>query len=248
MLKKQVSPKIVAIVFAVIVVCFAIAVYVSAWTEPSAVPPGANVPAPLNVSSQAQTKVGGLLLNTGGFPNGLIVDQGNVGIGTTTPGYKLDVNGDINIPSTGFLRIGGSAGSSGQALTRTATGMTWQIISGGGGITSLSAGTGITLNPNPITSTGTISANTSQVQARVTGTCAAGSSIRVISSTGTVTCETDNVGAIGLTSGSFSIPIGRSGDQVCNDWGGVCVEATADNCAYVRVATAGAVTCVRLTF
>ena len=30
MLKKQVSPKIVAIVFAVIVVCFAVAVYVSA--------------------------------------------------------------------------------------------------------------------------------------------------------------------------------------------------------------------------
>ena len=34
-----------------------------------------------------------------------------------------------------------------------------------------------------------------KLQERVTGTCPAGSSIRAISSTGTVTCETDDVGA-----------------------------------------------------
>ncbi len=39
----------------------------------------------------------------------------------------------------------------------------------------------------------------STLQNRVTGTCAAGSSIRVIRADGTVACETDNVGATGTT-------------------------------------------------
>jgi len=97
MLKKQVPPKIVAIVFAVIVVCFAIAVYVSAWTEPTAVPPGTNVPAPLNVSNIEQIKLGGLILNTGGAAYGLAVAQGNVGIGTTSPDHRLQIQGGVDI-------------------------------------------------------------------------------------------------------------------------------------------------------
>lgn len=41
--------------------------------------------------------------------NSLIYDNGtNVGVGFTTPSYKLDVNGDMNILSTGAYRIGGS--------------------------------------------------------------------------------------------------------------------------------------------
>lgn len=35
--------------------------------------------------------------------------SGNVGIGSTTPGYKLDVNGDINLASTKILRVNGTA-------------------------------------------------------------------------------------------------------------------------------------------
>jgi len=42
-----------------------ISIAVFAWQEPSANPPNNNVPAPLNVSNNAQTKVGGLMLNTG---------------------------------------------------------------------------------------------------------------------------------------------------------------------------------------
>jgi len=105
MLKKQVPPKIVAIVFAVIVVCFAIAVYVSAWTEPTAIPPGTNVPAPLNVSNTGQTKIGGLALNTGpdglisadGAAMGLLIYEGNVGIGTTSPDHRLQIQGGVDI-------------------------------------------------------------------------------------------------------------------------------------------------------
>jgi hypothetical protein len=107
MLKKQVSPKIVAIVFAVIVVCFAIVVYVSAWTEPSVVPPGANVPAPLNISNVGQSKSGGLILNTGGTANGLIVDQDNVGIGTITPAALLDIRSTILSSASANINIMG---------------------------------------------------------------------------------------------------------------------------------------------
>lgn len=65
------------------------------FTEPSSSPPLGNVPAPLNVGSAGQSKAGGLILNTGGASNGLIVDQGNVGIGTQSPAQKLDVIGYV---------------------------------------------------------------------------------------------------------------------------------------------------------
>jgi len=39
----------------------------------------------LNIGSTGQSKAGGLILNTGGAATGLIVQSGNVGIGTTTP-------------------------------------------------------------------------------------------------------------------------------------------------------------------
>ncbi|MDP3785148.1 MAG: hypothetical protein Q8R12_03705, partial [bacterium] len=66
-----------------------------AFQEPSSSPPLGNVPAPLNISSSGQSKSGGLILNTGGASYGLIVDQGNVGIGTQSPTQKLDVAGYI---------------------------------------------------------------------------------------------------------------------------------------------------------
>ena len=33
-MKKQISPKIVSLIFAILVICFAIAFYVVAWEEP----------------------------------------------------------------------------------------------------------------------------------------------------------------------------------------------------------------------
>jgi hypothetical protein len=78
--------------------------FARAWTEPTIPPPGGNVGAPLNTSALGQSKIGGLLLNSGGAPNGLIVQNGNVGIGTLIPGAKLDVNGNMytsKLSSTG---------------------------------------------------------------------------------------------------------------------------------------------------
>lgn len=65
-----------------------------AWVSAPSSPPNNNIDQPLNVGSVAQSKVAGLLLSTNsGNTNGLIVQYGNVGIGATSPSYKLQVGG-----------------------------------------------------------------------------------------------------------------------------------------------------------
>ncbi len=71
-----------------------------AWVEPTTVPPGNNIFAPLNSSAFGQSKVGGLILNLGNAAHGLIVRYGLVGIGTDNPQAELDVVGKIK--STGL--------------------------------------------------------------------------------------------------------------------------------------------------
>ncbi len=67
----------------------------STWTPPSAAAPSGNTDTPLNTGAVGQIKAGGLVLNTGGAANGLIVQSGKVGIGTQTPVGTLDVQGSI---------------------------------------------------------------------------------------------------------------------------------------------------------
>jgi hypothetical protein len=76
-----------------LVFAFTISYLVSAWTEPAVTPPGGNVDTPINVGNIGQIKAGGLILNTGGATNGLIVQSGNVGIGNPSPELwtKLDI-------------------------------------------------------------------------------------------------------------------------------------------------------------
>jgi len=47
----------------------------------------------------------------------------NVGIGTDTPAEMLDVNGNVNI--AGALKANGNAGSPGQVLMSTGSGLSW---------------------------------------------------------------------------------------------------------------------------
>ena len=72
------------------------AIALAQWVGPTATPPSNNTATPLDVSATAESKIGGLLLNTGGAANGLIVQNGNVGICTTNPFTKLDIAGKNN--------------------------------------------------------------------------------------------------------------------------------------------------------
>lgn len=76
----NISPKLIAISFSVLVVLFSISFYIFAdWTEPTADPPDGNVDAPINVGDETQSKGGSLTLNTSdGFSNALTISNGNL--------------------------------------------------------------------------------------------------------------------------------------------------------------------------
>jgi hypothetical protein len=70
---------------------------------------------------------------------------GNVGIGTTNPGYKLHVNGTMNV--TSGLYANGSAGTSGQVLTSSGGGaMSWTTVSSGSSSPWTTSGSNIYYN------------------------------------------------------------------------------------------------------
>ena len=64
-------------------------------------------------------------------------------------------------------------------------------------------------------SVGLVDVNAAEIQSRVSGTCAAGSSIRTIAQNGTVTCETDDSGggtATGLNCAAQCVQVGEIAD------------------------------------
>ncbi|MFH1523069.1 MAG: hypothetical protein ABIE43_04615 [Patescibacteria group bacterium] len=72
---------------------------IAAWAPPSDTPPSGNVGEPVNESPLLNTKSGPLWLNTlGSVATGLYVN-GNVGIGTASPKYPLDIQTDSSAQS-----------------------------------------------------------------------------------------------------------------------------------------------------
>lgn len=83
-MSKPISPKIVSLTFGILTTSFLAVFYVVAWQEPTDIPPGGNVSAPLNSSNIGQSKEGGLILGTNCVlpcENALIIDKGNICIG-----------------------------------------------------------------------------------------------------------------------------------------------------------------------
>lgn len=147
--------------FAVVFAAWLIAGVAFGWTNPGSAPPGGGGA----IGAGANAPINSLFVSS----------AGDVGIGIINPVQKLDVAGYIR-GSTG-LCIAGDCRTS------------WPVSGGSGTLTSISAGSGITLSPNPITTTGSISVDTGAIQSRVNGTCPAGQAIRVIDSAGNVACQ-----------------------------------------------------------
>lgn len=78
-MEKKISPKIASLVFGILVICFVVVSFVFASWSTQTTAPGNDAPAPLNVSSTAQGKLGSL------------------GIGTTSPQTTLDVEGTVRL-------------------------------------------------------------------------------------------------------------------------------------------------------
>lgn len=155
-MKKISLEKSAYIIFGALAICFALgSLAFATWQPPTATPPGNNAPAPINVSGTAQSKISGLLLNCGtdiicanpasAATNGLIVANGNVGIGTVTPSAKftiVGINGATNMSAVNTITA--TAGNGGASSG----------IAGNGGGYSFTAGTGGTGGSGASTRTG----------------------------------------------------------------------------------------------
>ncbi|MBI2450359.1 MAG: hypothetical protein HYV47_02360 [Candidatus Nealsonbacteria bacterium] len=137
-MNKQISPKITALNFGILTIAFLAVFYVVAWTEPSQVPPGGNVAAPLNVGPAGQSKEGGLILNTGGAANGLIIDKGDLDV--TSGAYKKGGAAGASAVCTASQVLKGATVSGG-----IVTGGSCAMDNNSGGtITGVTAGAGLT--------------------------------------------------------------------------------------------------------
>jgi trimeric autotransporter adhesin len=167
----------------------------------------------------------------------------NVATGAGLTGGPISTTGTIGLAATNLLPTTACAANQ----VPQWNGSAWACASAGGTGTVTNVGTGTGLTGGPITTSGTIAADTTYLQRRVSATCAAGSSIRTINADGTVACEADD-GTVtnvatgpGLTGG----PITTTGTIAVNT--AVIQARVTGSCPvgnYIRtIAADGTVTC-----
>ncbi len=139
----------------------------------------------------------------------------NIATGLGLTGGPITATGTL-AADTAYLQRRVSAvcasGSSIRAIAADGTVTCQTDTSGSGTVTSVSAGTGLT--GGPITAAGTIAADTTYLQRRVSSSCAPGSSIRVIAADGTVTCQVDSGSGGGGTVTSVATGPGLTGGPI----------------------------------
>jgi hypothetical protein len=151
--------------------------FAQAWTAPIQVPPGGNVAGPLTTGG-SQTKTGSL--TTGGLSAPSLVDSDNVNRfvnpSATSSLWGLMIaslpNCDLKTDASGSVYCGTDA------------------VGAGGGVTSVSTGAGLT--GGPITTTGTVSLNTSGF-----GACGNATTGKVYWDGSRLVCGTDQSGGGG---------------------------------------------------
>jgi len=132
----QLNTKIIISFFVVAVFIFS-GVNVEAWSSPSQYPTAGNSIEPMNEGSDIQTKIGGLIFNSGNSLYGLLVRYGKVGIGTLTPNDLFEVDIKTSVSSqkpcttncTGYLTSYGpiANGNNGYAFTPNKNGQITQL-------------------------------------------------------------------------------------------------------------------------
>lgn len=111
---------------------------------------------------------------------------------TGVPSGLNDGDDDTNTTYTGTSPIALVGTSFGLSSSGCVAGETW--VYSGSGWACEPAGANYVFSGGLTNTAGTVTVDTDAIQARIGATCAAGSSIRAISSTGAVTCESDDGG------------------------------------------------------